>query len=58
MSKGFVWICQNNDKTDYVELSVALAKSIKRHNKESAVCVITDSKTKINAKEMTANSTI
>jgi hypothetical protein len=52
MSKGFVWICQNNDKTDYVELSVALAKSIKRHNKESAVCVITDSKTKINAKEI------
>ena len=52
MSKGFIWICQNNDKTDYVELSVALAKSIKKHNRDNSVCVITDKKTKINAKEI------
>ena len=52
MSKGFIWICQNNKNTDYVELSVALAKSIKRYNKENKICVITDNKTKINAKEI------
>ena len=34
MSKGFVWICQNNDKTDYVELSVALAKVLKDTTKK------------------------
>ena len=28
MSKGFLWFAQNNDKTDYVELSIKLAKSI------------------------------
>lgn len=49
MSKGFLWFCQNNDKTDYVELSLSLAKSIKRYNKHNKVCVITDSKTKINS---------
>jgi hypothetical protein len=47
-----VWICQNNNKTDYVELSVALAKSIKKYNKQNSVCVITDKKTKINSKEI------
>ena len=52
MSKGFVWICQNNDSTDYVELSVALAKSIKKHNKENRVCVITDQKTTIKSGEI------
>lgn len=49
MSKGFLWICQNNNVTDYVELSVALAKSIKKFNKDNNVCVITDTKTKINS---------
>ncbi len=49
MSKGFLWFCQNNNKTDYVELSVALAKSIKKFNKDNNVCVITDAKTKINS---------
>ena len=29
MSKGFVWFAQNNDKVDYVKLSIELAKSIK-----------------------------
>tara|TARA_B100001057_G_C22865343_1_gene956240 strand:- start:993 stop:1799 length:807 start_codon:yes stop_codon:yes gene_type:complete len=49
MSKGFLWFCQNNDKTDYVELSVALAKSIKKFNTNNSICVITDDKTKINS---------
>ena len=44
MSKGFLWFCQNNDKTDYVKLSIELAKSIKTHNKNNSVCVITDKK--------------
>ena len=35
MSKGFLWFAQNNDKTDYVELSIKLAESIKKHNKEN-----------------------
>ena len=48
MSKGFLWFCQNNDNTDYVELSIGLAKSLKKHNLHNNVCVITDEKTKIN----------
>jgi len=35
MSKGFLWFAQNNDTTDYVKCSIALAKSIKQHNKEN-----------------------
>ena len=46
MSKGFLWFAQNNDKTDYVELSIKLAKSIKQHNKENQICVVTDIKSK------------
>ena len=46
MSKGFLWFAQNNDKTDYVELSIKLAKSIKKHNKENQICVVTDMKSK------------
>jgi hypothetical protein len=46
MSKGFLWFAQNNDKTDYVKLSIKLAKSIKRFNRENKVCVITDEKSK------------
>ena len=49
MSKGFLWFCQNNNQTDYVELSVELAKSIKKFNKDNSVCVITDAKTKIDS---------
>lgn len=44
MSKGFLWFAQNNDKTDYVELSIKLAQSIKKYNKENKICVITDKK--------------
>lgn len=50
MSKGFLWFAQNNDKTDYVELSIKLAKSIKRWNKENKVCVVTDEKSKFESK--------
>ena len=46
MSKGFLWFAQNNDKTDYVKLSITLAKSIKRWNKHNKVCVITDQASK------------
>ena len=46
MSKGFLWFAQNNDKTDYVELSIKLAESIKKHNKENKICVVTDEKSK------------
>ncbi len=46
MSKGFMWFAQNNDKTDYVELSIKLAESIKKHNKENKICVVTDEKSK------------
>ena len=46
MSKGYLWFAQNNDKTDYVELSITLAKSIKRWNKHNKICVVTDTKSK------------
>ena len=42
MHKGFLWFAQNNETTDYVELSIKLAKSIKYWNKESKICVVTD----------------
>lgn len=50
MSRGFLWFAQNNDKTDYVELSIKLAKSIKYWNKENKVCVITDEQSKFENK--------
>ena len=49
MSKGFLWFAQNNDQTDYVRLSIALAKSIKRYNRENKICVITDEKSKFDS---------
>tara|TARA_Y100000389_G_C17403686_1_gene486831 strand:+ start:596 stop:1402 length:807 start_codon:yes stop_codon:yes gene_type:complete len=52
MSKGFLWFCQNNNETDYVELSISLARSIKKFNKENNVCVITDTKTKIDSSDI------
>ena len=42
MDKGYVWFALNNSKTDYVELSKKLAKSIKQFNRHNKVCVITD----------------
>lgn len=47
MSKGFVWIAQNNSNTDYMSLSVRLAKNIKSICRNNNVCVITDHKTKV-----------
>jgi hypothetical protein len=52
MSKGFLWFAQNNSKTDYTELSVTLAKSIKRWNKHNQVCVITDEKSKFESEHV------
>jgi len=52
MSKGFLWFAQNNDKTDYVELSIRLADSIKRWNRDNTVCVITDEKSKFKHKSV------
>ena len=46
MSKGYLWFAQNNDKTDYVKLSISLAESIKKVNKENKICVITDQRSK------------
>ena len=44
-SKGFMWVCQNNDKTDYARLSQALAQSLKKYNKHNSICILTDEKT-------------
>lgn len=44
MSKGYVWLCQNNNETDYTELSIELARTIKSHNKHNNICVIVDEK--------------
>ena len=52
MSRGFLWFAQNNDKTDYVELSVKLAKSIKKHNKENKICVVTDENSKFESEHI------
>ena len=50
MSKGFLWFAQNNSKTDYVELSIKLAESIKKYNKENKICVVTDKKSQFEHK--------
>ena len=52
MSKGFLWFAQNNDKVDYVELSIKLAESIKRWNRDNTVCVVTDEKSKFEHKSV------
>ena len=33
---------QNTDKIDYVKCSIELAKSIKLHNRENKICIVTD----------------
>jgi len=50
-SRGFLWFAQNNAKTDYVELSIKLAESIKKHSK-SKICVVTDEKSKFESKHV------
>ena len=52
MSRGFLWFAQNNAKTDYVELSISLARSIKRWNKNSQVCVVADEKSKFHSEHV------
>ena len=52
MYKGFLWFAQNNDNTDYVKLSVKLAESIKRHNRENKICVVTDEKSKFESEHV------
>lgn len=42
MSKGHVFIAQNNQTTDYIRQAYALALSIKRHNKINNTCLITN----------------
>ena len=49
MSKGFLWFCQNNTETDYAKLSVELARSIKKHNRENNICVVVDQNTKLDS---------
>lgn len=44
MSKGFLWFCQNNNDTDYTKLSIELARTIKKYNKENKICVVVDNK--------------
>ena len=55
MTKGFLWFAQNNADTDYVELSIKLAESIKLHNKENKICVVTDEKSKLQIKMLTSS---
>ena len=50
MSKGFLWFAQNNDKTDYVELSIKLAQSIKKWNRHNNICVVTDKHSEFTSK--------
>ena len=45
MSRGFVWFCLRNKKTDYVALSEQLGASIKKNNKHNNK--ITNKQTKI-----------
>ena len=52
MSKGFLWFAQNNANTDYVELSVKLAESIKKWNRYGKICVVTDEKSKFTNKHV------
>ena len=42
MSRGFIWVCQNNSTTDYVRCSIELARSIKQHNRHNSICVLVD----------------
>lgn len=46
MSKGYIVIAQNNDEHDYLEMTYALALSLKATQKENAICVCVDEYTK------------
>lgn len=47
MTKGFIWIAQNNSTTDYVGCSVDLCKTIKKHCAINNVAIITDAQTRV-----------
>lgn len=42
MTRGFVWFALNNSKTDYIELSRKLARSIKKYNRHNKICIFTN----------------
>ena len=42
ISRGFVWFCLSNKKTDYVELSEKLGASINKNNKNKKTSIITN----------------
>ena len=44
MTKGFCFVAQNNDTTDYVKQACMLALSIHQHNKKQSVSLITNDK--------------
>jgi len=52
MSKGYLWFAQNNDNTDYVELSIKLAKSIKKATRDNQICVVTDQASKFESEHV------
>jgi len=52
MSKGFIWICQNTDATDYIKCSIELARSIKQHNQENKICVLVDNQSIFESKHV------
>jgi len=49
MSRGFLWFCQNNKDNDYTKLSIELARSIKKHNRDNNICVVVDQNTKLDS---------
>ena len=46
MSKGYITIAQNSEDIDYLEMSYALALSLKASQKNSNLCVCVDEQTK------------
>lgn len=46
MSRGYIVIAQNNSEYDYLEMTYALALSLKLTQKENAICVCVDAHTK------------
>lgn len=51
MSRGYIVIAQNNEEHDYLEMTYALALSLKATQKENAICVCVDSNTRSLVKE-------
>ena len=52
MSRGFIWFAQNNAQTDYVSMSIRLAESIKKTNRQNKICVVTDEHSKFENKNV------